>query len=140
MVVKELFDEADSNKDGMLTLDEFKDFCALTMKAAGISDKVIRKLQTSGDYGIWKQLISDEDINNDKELTWDEVKEKLDLLRSKLAAPDGILLHKDMPEDEYKDALKSLFEMVDVNGDKELEADEFNEFMIHTMKCANLSP
>ena len=32
------------HKDGKLNQDEFKDFCGRTMKDAGVSDKMIKKL------------------------------------------------------------------------------------------------
>lgn len=95
--LKEIFDKSDKNKDGKLNLAEFKDFCGKTMKDAGVSDKCIKKLLSNNDFGLWKGIFDEKDINENKELTWDEVRLKAELLRDRLPSPDGLLLHRDMP-------------------------------------------
>ena len=71
-VCKDLFEQNDENKDGVLVLDEFKEFTINCAKAAGVGDQDIEAMQGEGSDSMWSMMFRQFDANNDGHITWEE--------------------------------------------------------------------
>ena len=71
-VCKEIFGKNDENNDGVLVLDEFKEFTIACAKAAGVADAEIESMKGEGSDSMWSMMFRQFDANNDGSITWDE--------------------------------------------------------------------
>merc|ERR1719163_605825 len=71
-VCKDLFVANDENGDGVLVLDEFKEFTINCAKAAGVSDADIEGMKGEGSDSMWSMMFRQFDANNDGSITWEE--------------------------------------------------------------------
>ena len=71
-ICKELFNQNDANGDGVLVLDEFKEFTINCAKAAGVSDADIEGMKSEGSDSMWSMMFRQFDANNDGHITWEE--------------------------------------------------------------------
>ena len=70
--IKSLFDAVDANADGILQLDEFKQFMISVSQSSGIDGATIASLQSRNDI-FSNQLFTLMDTSGDGNLQWDEV-------------------------------------------------------------------
>merc|ERR1712166_171901 len=71
-VCKAIFGENDENSDGVLVLEEFKEFTINCAKAAGVADSEIENMKGEGSDSMWSMMFRQFDANNDGSITWDE--------------------------------------------------------------------
>merc|ERR1719199_980125 len=71
-VCKDLFEKNDENSDGVLVLEEFKEFTINCAKAAGVSDADIEGMKAEGSDSMWSMMFRQFDANNDGSITWEE--------------------------------------------------------------------
>ena len=69
---KALYAENDANNDGVLVLEEFKQFTINCAIAAGVSDSDIQAMKGEGSDSMWSMMFRQFDENNDGSITWEE--------------------------------------------------------------------
>ena len=69
---KALYAENDENNDGVLVLEEFKQFTINCAVAAGVSDTDIQAMKGEGSDSMWSMMFRQFDEDNDGSITWEE--------------------------------------------------------------------
>merc|ERR1712166_781740 len=69
---KALYAENDENNDGVLVLEEFKQFMINCAVAAGVSDDDIQQMKGEGSDSMWSMMFRQFDEDNDGSITWEE--------------------------------------------------------------------
>jgi Ca2+-binding EF-hand superfamily protein len=142
-----IFDRIDTDFDGVLDQDEFKQFLAQVMRAFGLPQDDINNFTKFGklDEGsVLFEAFAKIDADGDGILTWDEVWKGFEPLQKDLpgylqSMAENCKLHRDMDEAEYNMMLKTMFDAADANQDGCLDLVEFKDFVTRTMIAAGVS-
>lgn len=126
-MIKEMFNASDANKDGVLQLDEFKQFTLFVLDACS-------KLPLArGDQDI-VNMFGNFDANKDGVLSWDEVWSSIQPLHNsiqkKIFKWD---IKADITDDEFRKVVREMFDAADANSDGVLVLDEFKQFVLFIM-------
>jgi Ca2+-binding EF-hand superfamily protein len=127
-IVKQMFNAADNNRDGVLQLDEFKQFSLFILEA--LSDMQLFNQQQSAE-DMFKKF----DVNKDGVLEWTEIWQSVEPIYSKIK---GKMYHwkttKSTTAAEFKTMVKQMFDCADDNRDGVLQLDEFQQFTLFVLE------
>ena len=102
-MVREMFNKADINGDGILDTEEFKKFFVDVMKSTNMPRDAIQVLDETGELqeGALKKAFSKFDVNGDGEVAWDEAWQVFDNIKHELPCipQEPHKLHKELKED-----------------------------------------
>ena len=109
--VKEMFNAADANQDGVLVLDEFKQFSLYLLQS-------MTGLQLAESKESIDQLFQRFDKNKDGKLDWSEIWAAVEPIQTKIQSKKFSWEAKPgMSADDFKKMVKEMFDVADENKD-----------------------